>query len=309
MRNSRLVLIAPFVLSFALPASAQVTGTPLPSHLDEVIRSVRAAEVTLSPNALKARPELVVARLMSFDQNHDGRLTRAELPERMQTLLAVGDVTQDEALDAAEVRSLAERPEPQVPLRGFEPGRYGVVGGDSGIEFDSSLHIRGAIEDLRLAAGTRDKALSIGNRFADALDAQSKTEVLNAARAVLTPEQLVGFKAALEREVFVRINTDDAVHVQALHSALSREVRRVTLMRLVAQYPLGQNEKGQLQAALDRFKAHDHMTDADRSALLAQLRGVISDRESEDLRAALERRPIVKQDGVTAGIFARGPLE
>jgi hypothetical protein len=50
-----------------------------------------------------------------------------------------------------------------------------------------------------------------------------------------------------------------------------------------------------LQAALDEFKTHDRLNDADRSTLLDQLSGVLTDQEREDLRAALERRPILKQ--------------
>src|SRR5262245_17432955 len=110
MRSFSLAPVALFALSVAVPVSAQVTHTTvnLQADLQALVR-FQAGAAAPPRTEPKAKPELVVARLMSFDQNHDGRLTRAELPERMQALVAVGDVTRDEALDATEVKSLAER--------------------------------------------------------------------------------------------------------------------------------------------------------------------------------------------------------
>src|SRR6516165_10712862 len=49
----------------------------------------------------------VVARLMAFDKNKDGKLTKDELPERMHHLIALGDTNKDGALDKDEIRQLA----------------------------------------------------------------------------------------------------------------------------------------------------------------------------------------------------------
>lgn len=51
----------------------------------------------------------MVARLMAFDKNEDGKLTKDELPERMQSLLARADENEDGALTKEELLKLAER--------------------------------------------------------------------------------------------------------------------------------------------------------------------------------------------------------
>ena len=48
----------------------------------------------------------MIERLMSFDGNADHRISRDELPERMQGLVARGDKNADAALDSDEIRAL-----------------------------------------------------------------------------------------------------------------------------------------------------------------------------------------------------------
>jgi len=296
MRFRSLSLATVCAVSVAVPASAQVAALRFQQNPPSEVAGIPSPR----PEP-QTKPEVVVARLMSFDQNHDGRVTRAELPERMQTLLARDNVTRDEGLDANDVQRLAERPAPQVVVRGFQAGHYGF-GEDSGI-FDSRLHIEGAIEDLRLAGATREKALSIGRTFADAVKAHARADLFAVANAVLTPEQLDAFTAALEQQPRVpEIKAvGDVQNEQALRTALASAVaklRQANTTRLVAQFPLDENVKQQLQAALEQFKAHDRLGDTERSSLLEQLRGLLTDQEHDDLRAALERRPIVKQGAV-----------
>ncbi len=51
----------------------------------------------------------IVDRILSFDKNDDGKVTAAELPERMQHLVAMGDIDKDGALDRGEISKLAAR--------------------------------------------------------------------------------------------------------------------------------------------------------------------------------------------------------
>ena len=129
-------------------------------------------------------PEVVVARLMSFDRNHDGRITTDELSERMQGLVGRGDRGGDGALDAAEIRDLAVAPVPGQ-ARDFSSvltggGGYGF--GDE-VGFSSRMHIEGAIDDLRLASGRRDQALAIATAFAE----RHAKEALSDRVATMTP--------------------------------------------------------------------------------------------------------------------------
>ena len=48
----------------------------------------------------------MVDRLESFDANRDQRISRDELPERMQGLVARGDRNADAVLDWEEIRAL-----------------------------------------------------------------------------------------------------------------------------------------------------------------------------------------------------------
>jgi len=218
------------------------------------------------------------------------------------------DTSKDQSLDASEVLRLAQRPPVMVTAqRGFEPGHYGF-GEDVGL--DTRLHIEGAIEDLRLAARKRDEALGIGRRFVDEVNAQAKADLLKTAEPLLTAEQLADFKAIVDRPAGQTVIPQELVQSQgatrqqleetlrAVVERLATAQQRANLAALVTKYPLGPDDQKTLQAAVERFQAHDQLNDDERSLLLARLHTVLSDQEREDLRAALERRPIVKQNGL-----------
>src|SRR5262245_685861 len=70
----------------------------------------------------------IVERLMSFGKNSDGKITKDELPERMQDLIARGDTNKDGALDKDEIRALAAR----LQREGFPGGPGGGLAGGPG---------------------------------------------------------------------------------------------------------------------------------------------------------------------------------
>jgi len=308
MRLDALMLITFLSLWAMIPLAAQSVLPKSQPRVTKVAQSV--------PGQLpgQARPEAVVARLMSFDTNHDGRVTRDELPERMQALLVRGDVTKDGAIDGAEVMRLAQTAPAQAVAPGLQPGHYGF-GEDNG--FDTRLHIDSAIEDLRLASVTREKALGIGRRFVTNRKAQAKAELLAAAEPLLSTEQMATFRATVDRApaavklpVFVERQAASgpggaalALNMEAI-MANAQQVQ-LHLTRLVAQYQVTPDVRRQLQAAVARFKAHDRLSEAERTMLVRQMRGVLNDQERDDLRAALERRPIIKQQGLIAGLIPR----
>lgn len=58
-------------------------------------------------------------RVMSFDENKDGKLSRKEIPERMQRMLDRGDANEDGSLDRDELKKMFEQ---------FQGGRGGQGG-------------------------------------------------------------------------------------------------------------------------------------------------------------------------------------
>jgi len=221
MRRGHLVLLVLF--AFSATASAQtVTGSVQ-------VRFFPSGELALFPpqgaaTEVHASPDRLVARLMSFDRDRDGRIVKEELFERMEGLVAQGDASADGVLDEAEIRAMAERPAPQNAVRGFQPGHYGF-GDESGLS--SRLHIEGALDDLKLASPAKEKAAAIvtafvsdleqrvmkdlrkdmdGQRFRNRLrpgDAE-RSELLDQLTDILTDEERDDFRAALERRPVVK---------------------------------------------------------------------------------------------------------
>src|SRR5262245_15041716 len=69
--------------------------------------------------------EQIVERILAFDKNNDGKITADELPERMQHLIALGDVNKDGALDRDEITKLATTLESFAGLTGGNGGPKG----------------------------------------------------------------------------------------------------------------------------------------------------------------------------------------
>ena len=79
MRRGLFVFLAPLMFSATLVAQTQV-------------RTIQPNQTIVSakPEAVIARvsPDEVVSRMMTFDQDRDGKIARSELAERMQPLMA-----------------------------------------------------------------------------------------------------------------------------------------------------------------------------------------------------------------------------
>lgn len=92
-----------------------------------------------APAAAPSADELT-ATLMMFDANHDGKLEKSEVPERMQGLFERGDTNHDGILTRDEIAKLAEANRNQAGrgpgAEGFSPGddpaRRGFPGGPGG---------------------------------------------------------------------------------------------------------------------------------------------------------------------------------
>jgi hypothetical protein len=69
-------------------------------------------------------PSELVTRMLAFDKDGDGKLSQAELPERMKTLADTADTNKDGFIDRAELTKLAED-----QARAAREGRRGEGGG------------------------------------------------------------------------------------------------------------------------------------------------------------------------------------
>ena len=88
----------------------------------------------------------MIERLVSFDADADGRISRDELPERMQGLVARGDRNADAALDSDEIRALVNAASSGPTRVSFRP--------------QSSEGLPGVIRDLKLPPAKHATRLS-----------------------------------------------------------------------------------------------------------------------------------------------------
>jgi hypothetical protein len=137
----------------------------------------------------------MVERIMSFDKNKDGKVTRDELPERMHNLIARGDTNKDGALDREEVKKLAadlaredgpRRRGPGAPPGSLTPGAVERAVG--------ALKLEGKKKE---AAETAIKACKESIRKLIGL---ARADLLLKMEDVLRAVDLEKLKAALERD-------------------------------------------------------------------------------------------------------------
>ena len=277
MRRGFLAVL--ILLGGSAPSWAQVQFLPPPG-----VAARADTKVTVTPDQ-------VVTRLLTFDHNNDGQVAIGELSERMRPLVARGDRNGDGALDRSELQALAVAPLSVAPT---QTGRvFGQAGGysfgdDAGLS--SRTHIEGALEDLRLAADRKERALPIVLAYADTVEQAAKAELISQMEQLLSPPQLAAITAMLNadqrRQVTLKNNTgDQRVFVMNIRGDLAT---RVNAMQLVAP------KDEQARKAIEQFKTRVRLGDElDRAGLLAQLKDILSAEERENYGAALSRRPVV----------------
>ena len=147
----------------------------------------------------------VIEHLLSFDKNKDGKLTKDELPERMQELIARGDTNKDGALDREEIKKLAAElardgsPRAGGPGGGFPPGRGGR-GGPPGLPAGA---VERAVDDLKLAGTAKEKGNAAVKAYREKLrelTGLARADLLLTMTDVLTEEDFKKFKAEVDRQ-------------------------------------------------------------------------------------------------------------
>jgi hypothetical protein len=151
----------------------------------------------------------IVERIMSFDKNKDGKVTKDELPERMQDLIAKGDTNKDGALDKDEIKKLATDLARDGAFRGFG-GRGGPGGGlrpGRGGRFPPGGFGPGggperALEDLKLSGKKKEQAeaaVKAHREDVPKLMGLARSDLLLKMKEVLSEGEFKNFKAALDR--------------------------------------------------------------------------------------------------------------
>jgi hypothetical protein len=158
--------------------------------------------------------EDMIERLLSYDKNKDGKITKDELPERMQGLIARGDTNKDGALDKEEIRKLASTLTRDDFVGAFGgpggfkgkgkggfggpfagKGPFGPKGGPGGAA-------RAALDDLNLTGTTKEKAEAVVKTHqADVrrlLD-MARSDLLVKMKDVLSEQEYKTFKQGLDR--------------------------------------------------------------------------------------------------------------
>ncbi len=215
----------------------------------------------------------VLARMMSFDRDRDGRVATRELSERMESLVARGDKSGDGALDESEIRLLAT--EKQFAVNALQGSGYGFADPT----LSSRSHIENSIDDLRLAPGARQEAMRLALAFVGDFEAAAVANLHRALAPVITAQELAQLEASLART---------AVQVAPASFAVKTSVHR---QRLTPE------EMKAVAAAADAFRSERQFDEARQSELVARLCDVLTVEESDNLRAALARRPLVKGPG------------
>lgn len=179
---TRTILAAGALLMTVGPAVAQ--------HPEIVRKAVLITTGPPPPPLVAARsPLAVIERVLSFDANKDHRITRDELPERMQPLIARGDKNADAALDVDEIRTL-------VNAASSERSRVGF-------RFQQAEGLPGVISDLKLSPATREQALAILSAHKGPPNVKGSDlvspDVDKAMKSLLDNEEYENFVAAAER--------------------------------------------------------------------------------------------------------------
>ena len=151
-------------------------------------RAVLISEGSPASFALPGRsPAAVIERLLSFDVNADGRISRDELPERMQGLVARGDKNADAALDSDEVRALVNAASSRPVRVSFRP--------------QPPEGLPGVIRDLKLSPAKHLRALVIvgAQKPPRSADDPASSAFLGEMKALLDDEEYENFLAAATR--------------------------------------------------------------------------------------------------------------
>ena len=137
-------------------------------------------------------PDNIVDRILSFDKDKKGKVTRNDLPERMQVLIDLGDTNKDGALDRDEIKKL-------VGSRANAPG---FVAAASGVGRVRPSATESLVKDLKLTEQKKEQALlavKAHEEHVRRLMEQLRADLMQKMKEILNEEEFQNFKAAMNR--------------------------------------------------------------------------------------------------------------
>lgn len=153
------------------------------------------------PNQGPGRPVTIndlVERVMAFDKNKTGKVSKEDLPERMQHLIAQGDLNNDGYLDREELEKLALK---QGQGQGKGPKGKGPKGPKgANVRPFTVTEAERAITKLELTEAPKAKSQKALDEYKDAAtkaNERRREDLLKQMKAVLTEDQFTRFKDAL----------------------------------------------------------------------------------------------------------------
>jgi len=280
------------LMSSVVAASAQAVSTAISLESELKTLAAQAARSAAVSPASAVSTDDVVARLMTFDRDRDGKVTSVELSERMHSLITQGDQSGDGALDISEVRALAltQRQFPIVGLRNLG-GSYGFA---DGAGQSSRMHIENSIDDLRLAENVSQEAKRIAGAFVDRFEGTAGAHLRQAIAPLVSAERLPDLESDLKsvasfQAAIAMLGDDDRMAKVPIAATISN----FSSQRL-SKYQLSDDQIKTAEAALETFNTEQQFDEARRDLLVAELSEILTSEESNDLRAALARRPLAK---------------
>lgn len=176
---TRTILTAGAILMMVGAAAAQAPEGVRPAVL------ITTTTAPPPPPGTARSPLAVRERLLSFDADKDLRLSRDELPERMQGLIARGDKNANGVLDFEEMHALVNAAASERTRISFRPR--------------PSEGLPGVISDLKLSPAKREQALAILHKLAPNVSQPAGGDVYKAMRLLLDDEDYENFAAAAAR--------------------------------------------------------------------------------------------------------------
>jgi len=236
--------------------------------------------------------DAVVARVMSFDANGDGRVARVELPDRMQDVVKRGDRNGDAALDREEILAIASVSVVIGEGTGMPPRIARKIPVTVRALRDPGL--AGLLDDLKLPPDRRAAALAaVAQAEADTTNAvMASVETLRAeVRAIVTAQQFAVLEGTLQSQV-----TTIRAFLQSVTASAGRSTSPIPTLDVDAVGRAAQLTGDALtgvRSASDRLVERTRVLATDHSGLLRRLAPVLTAEELADFAASVERHSAI----------------